>query len=107
MINEISGDFLQWLRGFYFVAKAGSIQQAVTAMGRASSTISRQIHCLEKELGVTLFDRSSGKMMITPEGNKLLEEAVMLFENMKQIKGEFNDVGIEYEGNISIVAVTV
>jgi DNA-binding transcriptional LysR family regulator len=104
MIDEISGDFLQWLRGFYFVAQEGSVREAAIIMGREKPTISRQIQCLEKELGVTLFDRSSGKMMITPEGKILLEEAVVLFEYVKQIKGGFKNEEINYRGKISIAA---
>jgi DNA-binding transcriptional LysR family regulator len=104
MIDEISGDFLQWLRGFCFVADEGSLRQAAIAMGRDNSTISRQIQCLENELRVTLFDRSSGKMMITPEGKILQEEAGVLFEYMKQIKGGFTDQELEYRGKISIAA---
>jgi DNA-binding transcriptional LysR family regulator len=73
-------------------------------MGRERQTIIRQIHCLEKELRVTLFDSSSGKMMITPEGKKLQEEAVVLFEYVKQMKGEFTDQEINYRGKISIAA---
>ena len=102
MIEEISGDFLQWLRGFYFVAEKGSVKQAAIAMGREQPTISRQIQCLEKELGVTLFDRSSGRMCITPEGRVLLEEAVALFEDIKRIKGEFLSQELQYEGRIVI-----
>ena len=101
MIEEISGDFLQWLRGFYFVAEKGSVKQAAIAMGREQPTISRQIQCLEK-LGVTLFDRSSGRMCITPEGRVLLEEAVALFEDIKRIKGEFLSQELQYEGRIVI-----
>ena len=66
MIEEIPGDLLQWLRGFYFVAERGGVTQAAVVMGREQPTITRQIQCLEKELGVTLFDRSSGKMKLTP-----------------------------------------
>jgi DNA-binding transcriptional LysR family regulator len=102
MIDEMSGDLLQWLRGFYFVAEKGSIQQAAIAMGRERPTISRQIQCLEKELGVTLFDRSSGNMRITPEGKILQEGALELFEYVKQLKGELKDQGLDYCGRISI-----
>jgi DNA-binding transcriptional LysR family regulator len=102
MLDEISGDIVQWLRGFYLVAEEGSIRQAAIAMGREKPTISRQIQCLEKELGVTLFDRSSGKMMITPEGKILKEEAVGLFEYLKRIKGKFNDEETNFQGRICI-----
>ena len=105
MIEEISGDFLQWLRGFYYVAEKGSVRQAAIVMGREQPTITRQIQCLEKELGVTLFDRSSGKMKITPEGKVLQEEAVSLFEDVKRIKSEFRNQGREHEGKI-VIATT-
>ena len=103
MIGEISGDLLQWLRGFYFVAEKGNLRQASIAMGREKATISRQIKCLEKELGVALFDRSSGKMMITHEGKILLEKANVLFEYLEQIKDDLkNNKEINYRGEISI-----
>jgi len=104
MIEEISGDLVQWLRGFYFVAERGGMRQAAIAMGREQPTITRQIKCLEKELGVTLFDRSSGKMRITPEGRILLEKAVSLFEDVKGIRNEFRKQELEYEGKIFIAA---
>jgi DNA-binding transcriptional LysR family regulator len=106
MIDEISGDYLQWLRGFYFVAEKGSLRQASIAMGRQQTTISRQIRCLEKELEVTLFDRSSGKMMITPEGKILQEKADALFEYVKQTKDEFKYEEIDYRGGIFIAATS-
>ena len=82
MIDEMPGDFLQWLRGFYYVAKQGSVTNAAGIMGRQQPTISRQIKCIEKELGVTLFDRSSGKMELTPEGKIVLEKAISIFEDI-------------------------
>jgi len=43
MIDEFSGDFLQWLRGFYYVAKTGSVSLAALEMGRNQPAISHQI----------------------------------------------------------------
>ncbi len=94
------------MRGFYCVAETGSVRRAAIAMGQGQPTISRQIKLLEKELGVTLFDRSSGNMLITPEGKKLQEDAVTLFEYVKHIKGEFKNEQINYGGKISIAATT-
>ena len=34
MIEELNGDFLQWLRGFYFIARTGSVRKAAE-IGRA------------------------------------------------------------------------
>ena len=51
MIKETSGDFLQRLRGFYYVAEQGSMTDATVMMGRVQPTITHQIKSLEKELG--------------------------------------------------------
>ena len=78
MIDEFSGDFLQWLRGFYYVAKTGSVSLAALEMGRNQPAISHQIKSIENEFGVTLFDRSRGRMALTPEGKKLFEKTISL-----------------------------
>ncbi|MDA8125129.1 MAG: LysR family transcriptional regulator [Deltaproteobacteria bacterium] len=102
MIEEIPGDLLQWLRGFYAVAEKGGVTQATGAMGREQPTITRQIKSLEKELGVTLFDRFSGGMKLTPEGKILFEKAVALFEDVQGIRSEFKKDFLEYRGNIVV-----
>ena len=37
MIEQIGGDFLQWLRGFYFVARRQSVTRASLEMRRNQS----------------------------------------------------------------------
>jgi DNA-binding transcriptional LysR family regulator len=104
VIDEIPGDLLQWLRGFYFVAQRGGVTRATEVMGREQPTITRQIKCLEKELGVTLFDRSSGVMKLTIEGKALLAKAVNLFEDVKEMRSEFRNEELEQQGKIVIAA---
>ncbi len=102
MIDEMGGDFLQWLRGFYYVAKRGSVTLAANEMGRNQPTISHQIKCLENQFGVTLFDRSGGRMELTAEGRKILDKAVSLFEIIMEMKEETRPGKLENEGTISI-----
>jgi DNA-binding transcriptional LysR family regulator len=104
MIEQIGGDFFQWLRGFYYVAKRGSVTQAALEMGRNQPTVSHQIKCLETEFGVTLFDRSSGRMELTPEGEILLERVISLFEIVKEMKGEVKGRSLELKGKVIIAA---
>ena len=104
MIEEMSGDFLQWLRGFYYVSKRGSVTKAAIDMRRNQATISHQIKCLENELGVTLFDRSSGEMRLTHEGRLFLNKVISVFEIIKEMKTELSDENLRYEGKISIVS---
>jgi DNA-binding transcriptional LysR family regulator len=63
MIEEISGDLLQWLRGFYFAAERGGVTQAAIVMGREQPTITCQIQCLEKELGRSFTLSSCGTLL--------------------------------------------
>ena len=105
MIDEMGGDFLQWLRGFYFVAKNKSVTQAGQEMRRNQPTISHQIKCLENEFGVTLFDRSKGKMELTPEGQVFLEKAISVFEVIKDMKSTVSEDPILQKGHI-VIATT-
>jgi DNA-binding transcriptional LysR family regulator len=104
MIDEMPGDFMQWLRGFYSVAEQGSVTQATRLMGREQPTITRQIKCLEKQLGVTLFDRSSGAMKMTAEGRVLRDKVIRLFDDVQEIEDEFKKGALEYQGHVVIAA---
>ncbi len=104
MIKEMGGDYLQWLRGFYQVAKTGSFSMAGREIGRNQPTISHQIKCLEKEYGVTLFDRSRERMELTAEGRILFEKAISIFEIVKSMQGEIDKAHKQLAGRIIIVA---
>jgi DNA-binding transcriptional LysR family regulator len=104
MINEFGGDFIQWLRGFYYVAKTGSVSLAAFEMGRNQPAISHQVKCLEEEFGAKLFDRSSGKMMLTVEGEKIFNRTLTLFEVVKQMEADINEDKFSISGNISIAS---
>ena len=104
MIKEMGGDYLQWLRGFYQVAKTGSFSMAGREIGRNQPTISHQIKCLENEYGVTLFDRSRERMELTPEGKILFEKAISIFEIVKSMQGEIDKAHQQLAGRITIVA---
>ena len=58
MIDELNGDFLQRLRGFFYVAKTGSFSAASREMRRNQSTISYQVRQLEESLNADLFLRT-------------------------------------------------
>ena len=104
VIDQVTGDLFQWLRGFYLVAEAGSVTKAGQIMGREQSTVTRQIRCLEREYGITLFHRSPGGMKLTPEGQALFEKTISVFELLREIKSNFHEVQVEYEGTIVIAA---
>lgn len=104
MIPELNGDFLQWLRGFYYVAKSGSVRKAAELMHRNPSTISYQIRSLEEELGTVLFDRYKKSLVITPEGKKLLGWTISTFETLQSMRSAVGTSSGHLRGDVTVAA---
>lgn len=104
MIEELNGDFLQWLRGFYYIAKTGSVRKAAELMCRNPSTISYQLHSLEEELGVILFDRHKKTLRITEEGENLLKWTVSTFETLQGMRSAVGNARGVLKGKVKIAA---
>ncbi|MDD2966360.1 MAG: LysR family transcriptional regulator [Desulfovibrionaceae bacterium] len=102
MIDELNGDFLQWLRGFYYIWQTGSIRKAAQMMNRNPSTLSYQLRSLEEELNVVLFDRCKKSLVITPEGKKLLEWTVSTFETLRGMRSEVGAASGRIVGDVTI-----
>ncbi|MNZ47619.1 HTH-type transcriptional activator AllS [compost metagenome] len=67
---------LEQLRLFVSVADQSSFSAAARQLKRVQSAVSSAIAMLEADLGVTLFERSSGRQpVLTAEGRALLDEA--------------------------------
>lgn len=101
MIDEFSGDFLQQLRGFYYVAQLGSMGQAAKVMHRSQSSVSRLIKQLEDSLGFELFSRVQKGVVLTSEGNELFKQAVAIFEHIRSIHSELGQRAQEPAGEVT------
>jgi DNA-binding transcriptional LysR family regulator len=68
---------LDWdrVRVFRGVAQAGSFTRAAETLGLSQSAISRQIGALEEDLGMPLFHRHARGLVLTEQGEILLETA--------------------------------
>ena len=64
-------------RARYFVAVADGLSYTKAAQGLhvAQSALSQQVKVLERELGVSLFERNGPRIALTPAGEIALEEA--------------------------------
>lgn len=105
MISEFNGDFLQWLRGFYYTAQTGSMSAATHIMNRNQSALTHQIKSIEEELGVKVFRGTKANRELTEEGRYLLSRTVQIFEIINELKDNIGRAPDELEGEISIVAV--
>ncbi len=68
---------LDWdrVRIFHVVAEAGSFTRAADRLGLSQSAISRQISALEEDLGAPLFHRHARGLVLTEQGDILVEAA--------------------------------
>ena len=81
------------LRAFVAIADAGGFARAAERLHLSQPALSRQIHALEAELGVPLFDRMGRRVQLTSEGEdllsrsrRLLAEADSLGERARALK---------------------
>ena len=63
------------LKVFRTVAEQASFRKASERLNLSQPAVSQQVHALEEELGVTLFDRSGNRVRLTPAGTVLLKYA--------------------------------
>ena len=61
------------------VAKAGSLTKAAEELFVAQPNLSRAIKELEKDLGITIFDRNSKGIRLTSDGEKLVSDGKRIF----------------------------
>lgn len=93
---------LQHLNTFRTIAILGSFSQTADVLGYAQSTVSEHIRLLEAELQARLFKRAGNKrVVLTPEGERLLSYAQKMSNLENQIKVEVNHPE-EPHGNLSI-----
>jgi DNA-binding transcriptional LysR family regulator len=92
-IRYHGGMNLRHLRAFATIADAGGFARAATRLNLSQPALSRQIHVLEAELGVPLFDRIGRRVQLTSEGEdllrrsrRLLAEADSLGERARSLK---------------------
>ena len=64
-----------WLKAFLHTAQSGSLSAAARKLGLTQPTLSRQVAAIERQMGVTLFERVGKSMVPTPTGLDLLEHA--------------------------------
>ncbi len=76
---------LDLIRSFFAIAELGSLSKAAERLRVSQSTLTRQMHALEHEIGGPLLERSSSGVALTATGQLLLE-------GIRPVLEKFDDV---------------
>ena len=82
------GDLLNLLHMKYAVevARLGSLGKASETLLIATPNISRSIKELESDLGITIFERTTKGMELTPEGEEFINFAKRIIDQIEQVE---------------------
>jgi DNA-binding transcriptional LysR family regulator len=94
---------LRHVRTFVTVAEVGTVCKAAECLHVAQPALSRQIANLEDELGLKLFDRVGRRLLLTSEGERLLNDCRGLL-NYARALGE--QAQILRRGDVGVLRVS-
>ena len=77
------------------IDKSGSISKAAKELYVAQPNLSKAIKHLEREFGISIFERSSKGVKATREGQKFLEYAKRIIYEIEEMKRDCSDLGKE------------
>ena len=89
---------------FVKVVQAGSFSAAARLLGVPNTTVSAKVARLEKRLGVTLIQRTTRKLNITPAGSAYFERCMRGLEEIETAEAEVSLSAAEPRGLLRVTA---
>lgn len=86
------------------VVQLGSFSQAAKQLGMPNSTVSAKVSSLETRLGITLIQRTTRKLNVTPAGQAYFKRCIQGLEEIKAAETEIAAIQGEPQGLLRITA---
>jgi LysR family transcriptional regulator, low CO2-responsive transcriptional regulator len=100
-------DPLPHLDTFAEAAERSSFTAAARALGLTQAAVSQRVASLEHELGVALFDRRGGRVLLTEAGRRLHDYARRILALHRQARQEVGGRALPVTGELSLAASSV
>ena len=97
-------DKLAAMRTFVRIVEKGSLTAAANALETSLPTVVRTLASLERELGVTLLNRTTRRIHLTEEGARYLERCHVILSAIQEAEETLTSERMELRGNLSISA---
>jgi DNA-binding transcriptional LysR family regulator len=104
MKEQIALERLTGLIAFARAGSLGSYTAAARSLSISPSAISKSVQRLERDLGVTLFTRTTRSLTLTAEGRELHERALRLLRDAEEIEQVAKAARSEPSGTLRIAA---
>jgi DNA-binding transcriptional LysR family regulator len=91
---------LRQLQCFVAVADERSFSRAAERLLYATSNVSQHVRQLERELEVSLFDRTNRQVRLTPAGDLLLEDARRLLIDASRLRDVAREASLGWAGTV-------
>lgn len=95
---------IRHLRAFREIAKQGSFTRASESLHLTQSTLTATVKQLEQDIGLTLFDRTTRRVVLTGAGESFLPVAERLISDFDTALGDLRSLAEQQHGQVTIAA---
>jgi len=93
---------LNQLRDVVAIVEHGSLRAAARNLDLAQPALTRSIRTLEKELGITLFERETRGMVLTPAGKLFYQRASAIENEIRRAREEVEQTNGSMSGSVVV-----
>jgi DNA-binding transcriptional LysR family regulator len=91
---------------FRAVVAAGSVSAAARRLYISQPAVTKTVRLLEEEVGLPLFLRVNGRLVLTPEAEALIPQIERLFANVGAVRHLADEIRDGFSGSLSVATVT-
>jgi DNA-binding transcriptional LysR family regulator len=103
----MTSDQLPHLETFVQAAELNGFTAAARALGLTQAAVSQRIGALERNLGVSLFQRRGGRVLLTEAGHRLHDYARRIFALHREARSQVTGQKPTLTGELSLAASSV
>ena len=97
-------DKLEAMKGFVRIVEKGSLTAAAADLGTSLPSMVRTLAALEREVGVTLLNRTTRRIHLTDEGRQYLEHCRIILGQVREAEAALTSRRLKPQGRLSVTA---
>ena len=97
-------DKLQAMQGFVRIVEKGSLTAAAADLGKSLPSMVRALAALEREVGVTLLNRTTRRLHLTDEGGQYLEHCRIILGQVREAEAALKSRRAKPQGKLTVTA---